>query len=438
MWDRMPAGMGPRELVVQLRQRGAGPEVAEEAQVTTAARERQRWWERRRRRRHRLARALARRRTSRVPLVSVACCTASRPGHSQAACGAVDDSGPADRGAESVSALLEQLGKTEDLPESVRSLMAQATKATARQEAKTLRRLVAQRSEAVASLEKIRQERSSYQPAWANYAQTLLDTVLEQVSNGGPRRSGCSVWQKPAGTSRRPRVEVPDARWKWTRRSWMRYLHRRTSCPTGRQARTDRRDEPEAGCCSEGEGCRPKQRRTEGCLPVAEATQQGWRRGRRPGEGDGQKRPQRDAIIAIYQSWQGWRKAFFFCLGPWSSLRGPHGPVPHHGHLEHSVRFEMDYVCPEFARVLAVQLDSEVLMHAQTIPWRVTGIGGWLAQQGSRPRWAPSQDPSKTSQPSIHKNPLPSCAMAGFITPSHGQARSMQAACAVPYPNLRA
>ena len=45
MWDRMPAGMGPRELVVQLRQRGAGPEVAEEAQVTTAARGRQRWWE---------------------------------------------------------------------------------------------------------------------------------------------------------------------------------------------------------------------------------------------------------------------------------------------------------------------------------------------------------------------------------------------------------
>ena len=83
----------------------------------------------------------------------------------------------------------EQQGKTEDLPESVRSLMAQATK--------------------VASLEKIRQERSSYEAAWANYAQTLLDTVLEQVSNRGPRRSGCSVWQpEPQGGHGGPRREM--------------------------------------------------------------------------------------------------------------------------------------------------------------------------------------------------------------------------------------
>ena len=50
-----------------------------------------------------------------------------------------------------------------------------------------------------------------------------------------------------------------------------------------------------------------------------------------------------------------------FCLGPWSSLRGPHGPsVPLWDVAQHSVRGEADYVQPEHARLLATALEAEV------------------------------------------------------------------------------
>ena len=81
-----------------------------------------------------------------------------------------------------MATLLDQLGRAEDLPEGIRSLVAQATKATAKQEAKALHRLVAQRSEAFNNLERIRGDRATYEAAWANYAQHLLDTLTEQLN----------------------------------------------------------------------------------------------------------------------------------------------------------------------------------------------------------------------------------------------------------------
>ena len=79
-------------------------------------------------------------------------------------------------------ALMEHLGQQDDLPDSVRAVMAQYNQSSAKTAAKTLHRLVTQRQEAYASLERIKAARASFDAGWATYAQSLLDMLGRQFS----------------------------------------------------------------------------------------------------------------------------------------------------------------------------------------------------------------------------------------------------------------
>ena len=86
-------------------------------------------------------------------------------------------------GAASPGCAFEHLATQESLPESVRSLVAQATQTTAKTEAKALHKLVAQRQEALSSLERIKHERAAYEQGWATYSQSLLDILAQQFAD---------------------------------------------------------------------------------------------------------------------------------------------------------------------------------------------------------------------------------------------------------------
>ncbi|CAE7738469.1 unnamed protein product [Symbiodinium sp. CCMP2592] len=76
--------------------------------------------------------------------------------------------------------LLDHLGSQADIPDSVRAVMAQINQSSARSEAKNLHRLVAQRQEATATLEKIKANRASFDAGWAVYTQGLMDLLSKQ------------------------------------------------------------------------------------------------------------------------------------------------------------------------------------------------------------------------------------------------------------------
>ena len=82
-----------------------------------------------------------------------------------------------------LDALLGHLAAQDSLPESVRSLVVQATQTTAKTEAKALHKLVAQRQEALSSLERIKHERAAYEQGWATYTQSLLDILAQQFTD---------------------------------------------------------------------------------------------------------------------------------------------------------------------------------------------------------------------------------------------------------------
>ncbi|OLQ09080.1 hypothetical protein AK812_SmicGene7365 [Symbiodinium microadriaticum] len=81
-----------------------------------------------------------------------------------------------------LDSLMERLSQQEELPDSVRQLMAQATRSSARTEAKALHKLVAQRQEATSALTKIRTERLAFETGWAMYTQALLDLLTKQFA----------------------------------------------------------------------------------------------------------------------------------------------------------------------------------------------------------------------------------------------------------------
>ena len=98
------------------------------------------------------------------------------PGPKETASGSTEVS--ADRKA--LEALLDHLGSQADIPDSVRAVVAQINQTTARSEAKNLHRLVAQRQEATASLERIKADRALFEAGWASYAQGLMDLLSKQ------------------------------------------------------------------------------------------------------------------------------------------------------------------------------------------------------------------------------------------------------------------
>ena len=80
-----------------------------------------------------------------------------------------------------LDSLLDKLQQQDELPEEIRQMMSQLAVSSAKTEAKALHKLVAQRQEASAALERVRTERLSFEAGWASYTQALVDLLQKQL-----------------------------------------------------------------------------------------------------------------------------------------------------------------------------------------------------------------------------------------------------------------
>ena len=132
-----------------------------------------------------------------------------------------------------------------------------------------------------------------------------------------------------------------------------------------------------AACCQGGstEGGRAAR-----CFPVAAAARAGGgsRRERQARRGSSQ-------AAGGAQAGTDWFRWQIFCIGPWKSPRGIHGPegLPD-GCFGHSVIYETDYVSPEMAPILAVQLEAELQFPCLAGVWQDPRIHDAVEQDAGK------------------------------------------------------